>query len=353
MSGAPSPRRVRRGRRRCQPSLHGACARSHRVLRLRGMGRQGHAHCAPLCVLDEHSSCETPARSRHALSLVTAPPAPRTRGRQSRTEGTMRIPSNERPHLARCRMASLTLVLGATVAVSAGAQQRTSSTPCPPGMRAASMTAGAGATGYSTTTTMSPGSTAVSGSTAGVTSATADSARSTATNPEQRLTGPNATNGANGAGVTPSTTPGVSGSATTTSDCVPITSASPSSTVTGTSSGDVNLSRPASSTTSATPADSSGNASLSTAPRSTAPSDPAPSSSSPSSSSPSGVSTDTSSGVAAPNAAPTSPNSTSGAASTPSDASPAASSASPSSGSSAAPTPRATSSRRIRVEKDQ
>ena len=130
-------------------------------------------------------------------------------------------------HIVRCRTAAMTLVLATTVAAGANAQQATTDSagsravPCTPAqVNAAAPSVSAGATGvttYSAGETSAPGSTSATGSTtaakgtptdagttAGVPSSTTPN--NTSTNPDKRLTGLNATNGANGVGADTTTT---------------------------------------------------------------------------------------------------------------------------------------------------
>jgi hypothetical protein len=157
-------------------------------------------------------------------------------------------------------------MIGTALAASAGAQQASSRSTastssdvqqCPPGMvmsnsplarPARGMANTTGATGRTDSGT---GMTATFGATHPDTlAARVSSANNAATNPDNRFTGLNTTNGANGTGVTPS-----SGSAAAPIMCVPLngTAAMQRSTTTS-SGGDVEMSKPA--TTS--PSDSSG-----------------------------------------------------------------------------------------------
>jgi hypothetical protein len=115
----------------------------------------------------------------------------------------------------RWRMAGIAILLGATITASAGAQQTTPgnggarTTPCPvvsqsngslspsvPDATAAAPTTGA--------TTGTNGTPTGAGTTAGV--AASPPPNNTSTNPNQRLTGLNATNGASGVGADTTTT---------------------------------------------------------------------------------------------------------------------------------------------------
>jgi len=125
-------------------------------------------------------------------------------------------------HIVGCRMAAMALVLATTVAVSASAQQTTADSagsravPCTPAkVNAAAPSVSAGATGVTTysasgetsatgSTTAAKGTPTDAGTTAGVPSSTTPN--NTSTNPDKRLTGLNATNGANGVGADTTTT---------------------------------------------------------------------------------------------------------------------------------------------------
>jgi hypothetical protein len=136
--------------------------------------------------------------------------------------------------IVRCRMAGIAIVLGATVAASAGAQQTETTgdsagartTPCPaPSVSSTAPSATAGVSGATTSGATTSGATAA-GATAS-TSATSPSSgtygtptdaattsgaaanpapNNTSTNPDKRLTGLNATNGASGVGADTTTT---------------------------------------------------------------------------------------------------------------------------------------------------
>jgi hypothetical protein len=174
-------------------------------------------------------------------------------------------------HMPRCRVAGMTIVLGAAFAATAGAQQRTSATTtCPPGTVATSSTlpsTASAAVGAQSTPT-SAGSTAGVAAPVPAVAPTAATTKDTAvaavaangavvpnnssTNPDQRFRDLNKTNGANGTGTMPPTTGSSSptspdtmavASATAITRCVPSTgSAEPSnSNASGSAGGDVNL----------------------------------------------------------------------------------------------------------------
>jgi len=135
-----------------------------------------------------------------------------------------------REQVVRWRMAGIAVLLGATLSVSAGAQQTTSTspgqrtTPCPaPQANGATPSASAGVSGVTSatsngavatdaaaattaagTTTASNGTPTGAGSTAGV--AATPAPNNTSTNPDQRFTGLNATNGGAGVGADTTTT---------------------------------------------------------------------------------------------------------------------------------------------------
>jgi len=118
-------------------------------------------------------------------------------------------------HIVRCRMAVIAMLLGTTMAVSAGAQQTTADSagrramPCTPTTVSTAPSTSAAATGITTSsasgeTTAAKGTPTDAGTTAGVTASTTPNNAST--NPDKRLTGLNATNGANGVGADTTTT---------------------------------------------------------------------------------------------------------------------------------------------------
>ena len=118
-------------------------------------------------------------------------------------------------HIVRCRMAVIAMLLGTTMAVSAGAQQTTADSagrramPCTPTTVSTAPSTSAAATGITTSsasgeTTAAKGTPTDAGTTAGVPSSTTPN--NTSTNPDKRLTGLNATNGANGVGADTTTT---------------------------------------------------------------------------------------------------------------------------------------------------
>ena len=120
--------------------------------------------------------------------------------------------------VGRWRMAGIAILLGATITASAGAQQTTPgsagarTTPCPVvsqsnGSLSPSVpdaTAAAPTTGATTANNGTNGTPTDAATTAGV--AANPTPNSTSTNPSQRLTGLNATNGANGVGADTTTT---------------------------------------------------------------------------------------------------------------------------------------------------
>jgi hypothetical protein len=115
--------------------------------------------------------------------------------------------------IGRWGMTGIAILLGATVSVSAGAQQETPSTAAPRATpcvttqsNGAIAPATTSATGTTTTaaTTTTNGTPTGAGTTAGV--AASPTPNNTSTNPDKRLTGLNATNGANGVGADTTTT---------------------------------------------------------------------------------------------------------------------------------------------------
>lgn len=120
-------------------------------------------------------------------------------------------------YIVRYRMAAIAMLLGSTIAVSANAQQTTGDSagrraiPCPTARvngTTPSASAGVSGTTYgtagTTNTTSATGTPTDAGTTAGVAPSTTPNNAST--NPDQRLTGLNATNGANGVGADTTTT---------------------------------------------------------------------------------------------------------------------------------------------------
>lgn len=173
-------------------------------------------------------------------------------------------------HLPRCRVAGMTLILGAAFAATAGAQQRTSATTtCPPGMVAttstiaSTATAAVGAQSTPTSAGSTAGVAAPAPSVAPVGATTTDTAvaavaangtvvpNNTSTNPDQRFRDLNKTNGAIGTGTMPPTTGSSSptspdtmavASATATTRCMPSTgSVAPTGSMSGSAGGDVKL----------------------------------------------------------------------------------------------------------------
>jgi hypothetical protein len=120
--------------------------------------------------------------------------------------------------VGRWRMAGIAILLGATITASGGAQQTTPgsagarTTPCPVvsqsnGSLSPSVpdaTAAAPTTGATTANNGTNGTPTDAATTAGV--AANPTPNNTSTNPSQRLTGLNATNGANGVGADTTTT---------------------------------------------------------------------------------------------------------------------------------------------------